>query len=143
MRHGQAAQQDLVGDGKDGGVGADAKSQRDQADGSEARPLAQLAQAVADILEEILDEADAAFVAAFLLEVFDGAESAQGGSVGGLRLHAGGEVLLDLLVEMEAKLMVELVFDQGPPEKRPQTDKRLHNQSHGLCSFSMLLSRQR
>src|SRR6185369_16526419 len=75
----QPSEQHRVDDAEQRRVGADAERERDDGDGGEARRLAHHAQAVAHVLRELLDEADAARVARLLLELLDAAEAAQRG----------------------------------------------------------------
>ena len=55
MRHSQFAQQNLVGQRKDGSVGADAEGEGENGDGGEARGLAKLAEGEAAIREERME----------------------------------------------------------------------------------------
>src|SRR5260221_383667 len=59
---------------EDGGVGADAESEGENRDRSEARRLSQRAQSVAHIVHERFEEVRAAGVAALLFDLLEAAE---------------------------------------------------------------------
>jgi hypothetical protein len=73
LAEGQRPQRDAVDDAEDGGGGADAERDREDRRGGEAGLLAQHARAVAQVLEQMAGESDAARVAARFLHLFGAA----------------------------------------------------------------------
>ena len=65
------------------------------------------------ILQNILDEIYASHIPALLSNLFDPADGAARGIAGFFSAHAGGPVLFDLLLEVEAEFGVELLLDVG------------------------------
>ena len=108
VAHGKRAQQQGVEQAENGGVGADAESQRENRDGGEGGRATHRSQAVADVLPEPVERIPAPHFAGELLDVGAVAELAADGAFGGLgRLAAfdavarrHGEMRLDLFVEV-------------------------------------------
>src|SRR5262249_44715535 len=75
----------------------------------------------AQVLDPVLDEGEATHVAAFLLALLHGTESACGGEAGLFQGKAGGEALLDLALPVVAQLLVQLLLDPSPEEQRAKT----------------------
>ena len=71
LRIGKWSQQNAVGKTEDRRVRADAESQSQHDDDRESVTLEQHAQAVRNIAHEILDESNAACIAAFFFRLFD------------------------------------------------------------------------
>ena len=111
---GEGLEEHAVDEAEDGGVGADAETQREHDGGGEARAAAQAAQAVADVLHQHLEEPAAARVAASLLGLVDAAKRDDGRAPGLLRGHAAPDVGRRLEVEMQAHLVVELCLQLLP-----------------------------
>ena len=105
---------------EEGGVGADAEREGHDRDGGEAGAAPEDAQAVAQVLEQRLDEADAARVAVLLLDRLDAAELEAGAPHRLVFAQAGAAVLVRLHLEVEAELLVELVLDGAAAEERAQ-----------------------
>ncbi len=105
--HRQRAIEDGVADGEDGGVCADADGEGKYGDSREGGRIAQGAKTIAEIAAEIFEQRDAAGIATFFTEAFDGAEIDAGGSVGGGRGKAGGLVFASLHFEVKAQFFVE------------------------------------
>ena len=105
------AEEHRVDDAEDRCVGADADRERQHGHRREARMAAQRAQAVADVAREILDWGGTELVPRPLAHLFHAAESDQRLSPRFVRCHAGAAVLLDLLLDMEADLVVEPVLE--------------------------------
>ena len=70
VSHREHAQDDGVDEGEDGGVGADTESQSEDGDGGEHGRVAKSAQGVTNVLEEGLQEGDAAGVTTFFFSAF-------------------------------------------------------------------------
>ena len=77
---------------------------------------AQRAQAVADVAREVLDADGAELVPRPFAHLFDAAESDQRLPPRFVRRHAGAPVLLDLLLDMEADLVIEPVLEFLPAD---------------------------
>ena len=111
----QRTQQHRVDEAEDRGVCADAERQREHGDHREARALAKRAQGVSCVLERALDQADAARVPALLTALIEAAELTERREARVLGRHAGGEVDLDLTVEVIADFFVHFLFDAPAP----------------------------
>ncbi len=103
----QRAQQDAVDDGEYCGVGADAKRQCEEGHGGEGRRLAQSPHGVAKILKESFDEANAARVAALLLDLIETSKFDAHAALRLIRRDSGGKVFLKLLLDVKAQLVVQ------------------------------------
>jgi hypothetical protein len=97
MLDGKIAEQDLVDEGEDGGVGADAEGEREQGDQGEAGALGERAEAEAGVLEEAVEGGFPAGGPDLMLDGVAAAYFGAGGAAGGFRIHAGA-----LLVSAEA-----------------------------------------
>ena len=75
---------------------------------------AQRAQAVADVAREILDGGGTELVARPLTHLFHATESDQCLPLRFVLRHAGAQVLLGLLLDMEADLVIEPVLESAP-----------------------------
>ena len=98
-------------------VGADPQSERQKRNCRKGRVAAQLPQTIPNVPEEVLNEADAAHVAALLLNPLDAPKEPQRSISGLFGWHPRRQVLLDLAVEMKLKLVVELLFFLASPEE--------------------------
>jgi hypothetical protein len=63
-----------------------------------------------------------ALVSALLLYLRDSSELSQRSFAPGRRRHSGGEVLGNLLIEMELKFAAEFVFHASAPEDGTQSE---------------------
>ena len=95
---------------------------------------AQRAQAVADVAREMLDGGGAELVARLLAHLFHAAESDQRLPPRFVRCHAGAPVLLDLLLDMEADLVVEPVLELPPADQRTEPPPRVSERTHQSLS---------
>jgi hypothetical protein len=73
--------------------------------------LSHHADAVAQILPEVVKPLDAAMVPAFLLEDGDVAERPQGVTAGFVERNAGGDRFIDEPIDVERKLLCHLRVD--------------------------------
>jgi len=105
------SKKDRVQHAEDGGVGADAESERENSNGGEARGLAEHAESEAEILHKSFEKLRAAGVAAVLFLLFEpaGFESSAVNSF--FAREAALDQFLDLTLEMEAELVVEFGLD--------------------------------
>ena len=107
LRVGQAAENDAIHHAEDRRGGADAdRRDGDDGDGEGRRPK-EVANGVAQVLEQPVQQVHAARGAALLLDLLHAAEFAQGGVAGLIRGHSGRDVLLRLSLHVEADLGVE------------------------------------
>lgn len=60
---------------------------------------------------------DASHVAAFFFDLGDSADGSQGGVASFLRRHAGSQIFLDLLFQVELNFAVQLPVGVGPLEQ--------------------------
>jgi hypothetical protein len=79
----------------------------------EPRGFAKHAQAEAQILHEGFDEMSATRVARFLLDIFEAAELYQGLAASFTGIHPCRNVVGGLLLDVEAKLRIELRIELG------------------------------
>src|SRR6185295_14634051 len=106
----QRAQDQAVHQGEDGGVRPDSEGEGRDRDESEGRTPAKDANAVTQVLREVVEIAGAAGVPAVLLGPVDAAELEEGAATR-LRLgHSGLDVVRDLTLEVVAQLAVELLL---------------------------------
>ena len=104
----QGSQEDGIDDGEDGRVGADAESQGEDGDGSEARVSAELAETVAAIGDHGGKPIASPLLANLLFHLFDAAKLDPRGALRFLRRHAGTNIFLGQHFEMGMNLLVEV-----------------------------------
>src|SRR6185436_5973823 len=117
LPHGQGLQHRRIDQAEDGGIRADAESQRGDRGDREAGALPEDAGGVPDVLDKVLEEARAAHVAALLLHLIEAAELEAGAPARAGLVHARPHVVGDLTLEMIAKLGVELRFETTPADQ--------------------------
>jgi hypothetical protein len=120
MWYRQGAQQDGIDQAEYRNICSDSQRQRENCNCGEDRVLAQRAQRVPHILESGFQQMQSAFVSALLLDLRDASDPAQRRFTRCDSRHAGGQVLSDLLIEMELKLALEFVFNASVAEKSAQ-----------------------
>ena len=111
IRIGKRPQQHAVDDAEDRAIGADAERQRQHHHYCEAGILAQHAPRVAQVAPEIFDDIGASHIAAFLLNLGHATQLACGRAARFGGWHAGGQVLLRLLFQMETKFLCEIFLN--------------------------------
>ncbi|HEX5424743.1 MAG TPA: hypothetical protein VFW94_14435, partial [Candidatus Acidoferrales bacterium] len=84
---------------------------REDSDDRKSGRFAQHAQAVTDILEEILEPIYAAHIGTLLTDLIDAAEFSESRAAGSIRRHSGCDVGGDLAFEVEAELLVQFTVD--------------------------------
>src|SRR5712692_4209680 len=98
----QPSKYDLINQTEDRCVGADAQRQRKHGNHGEAWSLAQHAQAVTQILNEVVDQVCATHLAAFLLRPLDSAELQTRSPHGFLSRHPTPNQILDVCLYVES-----------------------------------------
>src|SRR5579863_3679308 len=134
----EEAQHDGIEEAEDRGVCANAESERKNCDARDDGSAAENAQRVADVLQEIFEEADAAGVAALFLNLFGAAESKAGAANGFFAGGPGAHILFDLLFEVKAKLVVHFGFDGLATEQNPQAVEKIREHNGSLCRLQNL-----
>jgi len=127
---GKRAKEDGVGDAEDGGIGGNADSENGDGEKREAGILTEHAGAEADVLEKVFKEVGAAGVAGGFGEFGDATEIAESGAAGFGGGHAGGDVLGDLAVEMEAELVGEVGVESVLVEEREEPVEKALQAAH-------------
>ena len=114
----QGLQQDAVDERKDRAVGADAKGQGGHGDQRERGTAAKDAQAVAEILRDLVEPARAANVAAVFLDLLHAAECqprpAARLGLGHPRLDVVGDQAFEVIAELRVQLMLDALPLQQP-----------------------------
>src|SRR6476620_4877148 len=127
----QRTQEHRVDEAEDRGVRSDAEREREHGDRREARALPKRAQRVSSVLQRALDQADAARVTALLAALIDAAKLTKRREPRVFGRHAGGQVRLNLTVEVIADFLVHFLFDAPAPQERarlkPQPSYPLHS----------------
>src|SRR5215469_112969 len=125
MRHRQVAQQDLIGQREDGGVGADAQGESENGDGGEARRFSEHAKSEAQILEQGVEEGKATAVAVALPGLFETAELEERLAAGLFGGHALSEVAFDSHFQVRTQFGVEVAIELRAAKDGAQAVKRL------------------
>ena len=124
IAHGQRAQDQAVHERVDRGVGADAEGQGQDRHEGEGRAAAQDADAVREVLAEVLEEARAPRVAALLLHLLDAPEldarAAAGLGLGEAGAHVVGRLALDVVAQLGVELGLEAAAAEEPAEESHQ-----------------------
>ncbi len=103
----QGAQQQLIDQPKNRGVGSDAQGEGEHGHGSEAGAFAQLSRAVAKVLPERFQHRQAALIAVSLLRGLDSSQFDHGLAARLLGCHAQAEIVLDVHLKMAFDLLIE------------------------------------
>ena len=112
----QHAQHHGVDHAENRGVHADAERKRERRDSGKARTAAQLAKAVADILQKVFQVVYSAHITALLFDLFDATKLAQGCISGFLRRHPFCNVLLGELSQVKAKFLGQFLLNAALEE---------------------------
>ena len=120
VAHGQRSQDQAVHERVDRGVGADAQGQGQDRHQGEGRAAAQDADAVRQVLAEVLEEARAARVPALLLHLLEAPELDPRAAAGLGLAEAGPHVVGRLALEVVAQLRVELGLEATAAEEAAQ-----------------------
>jgi hypothetical protein len=122
---GQRLQQHTIDEGEHHSRCANAERKGQQGYGSKPGPLAQGANRVAEILNEVFEPARTAGVAAFFLDLLEAAEGEAGAALGFVTRHAGCYLLRDFVSEMRAELIVEFGFDDVSSEQSAEAEEKI------------------
>src|SRR5580698_7556540 len=114
--HGQASQAHRVEQVEDGGVGADAEREAQNRDAEETRFEPEEAKRVTKILPERFQKADGVHTMGGFLGDGDVAEFTLRGEGGFSRIHAAGDVVVDLVLEVGFDLEGEITIALRTPE---------------------------
>src|SRR5215469_633313 len=125
MRHRQITQNESVEQAENGGVGADTEGKSEYGDGRESRRFAQHTKGETNVLEQSFEEADAARVAEFFVDLVVRADGEAGAAPRFIERNTGCDKFFDLLFEMEAQLVVQASFDGVLPEERAKTQTKI------------------
>ena len=126
---GRRREQQLAGEAEDRGVGGNRDADGQRRGRQQQRLANQRAQRVAQILEEVLDERDAAGVPALLLDEARRTEGAERGRARLGRGHACRDVLVDLLLEVERDLLLQRLLGVPGAKQRRQAQANLVDRS--------------
>src|SRR6185295_10074669 len=85
---------------------------------------AEAAEGVARVIDEVGQPVDAAGVADLLLALIEAVHRAQRGEARLLRREPPGEAFLDLVFEMETKLLLHLALDLASAEDRLESQRQ-------------------
>ena len=127
--HGKLLEQQLVDDGEERGVGSDADRQDQERGQREAAVPSQLSRAKADVLAGVAEPGQRIGIAGTLARERQAAEAAPRLVPGAFRRHAGGEVLGNPLLEMEAGFFLERLVDLPAGERAAQPADPPHDAS--------------
>ena len=98
-----------------------------------ARALQQLTYRETKILPEVVEEVEAARIAALFLPLLDAGHPA----ARLVRRHAGGDVGFDLARQVIAQLFVELVLHSSAGNERPQSQPQDVPPAHRKCLLDL------
>jgi hypothetical protein len=106
----QWTEQYRVDDAEDRAVGANAKGQGCQGDRCESRLPRQASKRVADVLQQMVEDGEAALVTALLLDGLHTSQPDQCGASGGAHAHAGSNTLVNVQLEMAVEFCGQLTL---------------------------------
>jgi hypothetical protein len=116
VRIGKRFQEHCVNDAENSRVRANAECKREHSDGGEGGGLAQGAEAIAEVAEEIVEVSFPPGVADFFFDAFEAAEFHLGAATGFFGGHASCDIVDDLPFEMEAEFLVEELVHTSFPK---------------------------
>ena len=117
IRHRKPAEQQRLNDGEDRRVRPDAESEGHDGYNRETRTAAQLAKAVADILQKVFQVVYSAHIPALLFDLFHPAQLTQSSIMSFFRGHPSRDLLLSQFFQVEAELVGQLPLDATLPEE--------------------------
>src|SRR6185369_15821194 len=106
---------------EDGAVDADAEGQRQHCEGSKTGAAPQVADGVARVLQQRIEQTGPPLIEDILANQGAVAEFAMGGGTRGFGAHAAVAIELGLMFEVRADLVVEVVSMPGEPVHAPST----------------------
>ena len=127
VRIGQGPEQDRIHHAEHHGVGPDAEAEDEERGRGEAGAAAHHAQGETAVLDDHVQEREAAPVAVELLGLLDASELEEGGAARLFRRQARPDVVRDVHLQVTGQLVVELSLParaaperEGAPAQRPQ-----------------------
>ena len=117
--------QQRVDHAKDGGVGANPQSQRENPHDCKTWTFAKLTKTEAKILAQVVDQAHAASITAIFLDLFDTTKGKASAAEGLFPRVTGAYEFLDFAIEVEAELFMQLVFRSVALEKGAQPESEV------------------
>jgi hypothetical protein len=130
----QRPEQHGIDHGKNCGVCTDAQGQREDGDDGKTGIPAKLAEAVAEVLGEFVDDADAPGVAALFFNLLNAAQFDERLAARICGRHPGAEVILNVHLEMALKLLGHLALVPLPAEQVAKANQNCPYSSHENCS---------
>ena len=134
---GKRLEENAVGDAEDRGVRGDAERDREQDDERVSRGVAQRADRVPDVADEILEVRAAAGLVPLLFEALDAAEGGEGSAPGLIARDAALFQLGGFHVDVEAHLVVDLAL--VPPAAEEVEDAHV---ASSTASMALAKARQ-
>ncbi len=111
-------------------IGADAECEGKYGGQCKGGPGAQGSCGVTQILSQLIEESDAAAVAAFFLALLHDSQGAQSGEAGLFAAHASRGVLLRLAIQMVFELCVQFALNLCTPERGTQAQTKSLKPAH-------------
>ena len=131
LRERQGAKKDVVDEAKNGGIGADAKSESERRDQSEGRGFAKDAESVAEVLKESFEKGEGALIADALFGLFEAAEGEKGLTAGFAGRETAAEIVVDVELEVRGEFGVQLRFERaGTSEEIAETGEESAEHGH-------------
>ena len=128
---GQQIENDLLDEGEDRRIRADAESQRQHGRGGKAGGFGEQARGVGEIFADIFQETDTARVAALLGRDGEGAEGTAG-RIGGVALaHSCRTVFFGELLQVEGEFPLEIILHVRTPEEGAEPLTNYPYETHG------------
>src|SRR5579864_548937 len=115
-------------------VHTDAQRKREHRYDRETRTLAQRAEPIPDILQECIDEHDAARLAALFFELFHAAKRQPGASNSFGAIESALQVFFNLLLEVKLQFLIQLTLRRPPANEGPKTMQKVA--PHACASFT-------
>src|SRR6267154_6827382 len=126
----KGTQSERIHNAKNGGVSADAERKSQYNYKSKSGVLAQRSEGVTQILQERVEDVDAACFAAFFFGAVDPAEFQTGSPHRFLAIHTAADKILREAFDMETQLRIHFVFHARAPESGVQPRTQLIPDGH-------------
>src|SRR5580704_7486580 len=138
IAHGERAQHQPIRHAEDRGVGSDSECERKDGDGSEARRLAQHAQAEAQVLNQRFKEMRTPGFADFFLELLVAAEFEPGASLGFRARKTRALQIISAILDVRAQLLFHLFVHSRPMKQRRnhRSERREYPHVPSDCALS-------
>jgi hypothetical protein len=123
--HRQHFEQNRIDQAEHGSVRPNAKRQRHYDHHGKARVATEHPHRIANILPNVLDEADPSSLLAIFLSLGQATKLQADAALGLLARQPGPEILLHLPPEMELRLLFDLLGNGGAAEERTKTNAKV------------------